>query len=177
VQLLQGKEFDDLFRNFRSTAFHLEVQDSYHTPNESGPFELFLNGETDDFAWHQPWLDLVRDVTASGRSITRARVVTVPHVVYTRWGLTVARHNIDAGEDIRYLPRHLVDPTELTTDDWWLFDDRTVVFTVFEPTGRFSGGAASADPVIVEHCRTVRDVVWQRAIAHADYVTSEYTNA
>ncbi|HEX7660632.1 MAG TPA: hypothetical protein VF444_14255 [Pseudonocardiaceae bacterium] len=174
MQLLQGEAFDDLFRQFRETAFHLEVQDSYHTPDEAGPFELFLAGQPDDFAWLQPWLDLVRTTTAAGKRITRARVVTVPHVDYTRWGLAVARHNIEAGEDIRYLPRHVVDPAELTTDDWWLFDDERVVFTVFEPTGRFAGGASTTDPAIVARCRAVHEQVWNTAIPHAEYLTSEY---
>jgi hypothetical protein len=31
VELLQGEAFDGLFRAFDRSAFHLEVQDSYHT--------------------------------------------------------------------------------------------------------------------------------------------------
>lgn len=177
MELLQGEAFEDLFRAFRRQAFHLEVQDSYRTPDESGPFQLFLSGEPDDFAWHRPWLKLVREVTGTGKCIRRARVVTVPHVDYTRWGLTVAPQNIAAGEDIRWLPRHLADANNLGSDDYWLFDDVTVVFTVFEPSGRFAGGAATTDPVIVERCRTVRDRVWDAAIPHDQYSVSDYTRA
>lgn len=177
MELLQDEAFDVLFHSFARTAFHLEVQDSYHTPDEAGPFELFLMGQEDDFAWHQPWLNLVRNVTASGKSIRRVRVATVPHVDYTRWGLTVAPHNIAAGEDLRWLPRHLIDAAALTTDDYWLFDDDRVVFTVFEPGGRFAGGAATTDPTIVSYCREVRDRVWAAAIPHSEYVDSEYVSA
>jgi len=170
VELLHGGAFDKLFRDFDSDAFHLEVRDTYHTPEESGPFHLFLTGQPDDLAWHQPWLDLVREVTTGGRTVRRARVVTVPHGDYTRWGLVIAPHNIAAGENIRWLPRHLIDPGDLTADDYWLFDDARVVFTVFEPDGRFAGGAATTDPTIVERCRAVRDRVWHAAIPHARYV-------
>jgi hypothetical protein len=104
-------------------------------------------------------------------------VVTVPHGDYTRWGLTVAKHNIGAGEDIRWLPRHLIEPEELTSDDYWLFDDERVVFTVFEPGGQFVGGAATTDPTMVARCREVRDRVWQTAIPHEKYVDSEYVSA
>src|SRR5262249_46252663 len=96
MELLQGGACDDLFRRFERTAFHLELQDSYHTPEEVGPFSLYLHGEPDDFAWHQPWLTLVREATRAGRRITRARIASVPHGDYTRWGLTVARLNIEA---------------------------------------------------------------------------------
>ena len=177
MELLQGEAFNDLFRTFKHHAFHLELQDAYHTPDEIGPFGLFLTGKPDDFAWLQPWLALVQEVTDAGKTITRARVVTVPHVDYTRWGLSVARHNIAAGENIRWLPRHLIDPNELTTDDYWLFDDDWVAFTVFEPGGRFAGAAATRDPGIVNHCMTVRDRVWDTAIPHGLYVISEYTSA
>jgi hypothetical protein len=162
------------FRRFSADAFHLEVQDSYHTPDETGPFQLFLSGQPDDFAWHQPWLRLVREVTGADKCIRRARVVTVPHGDYTRWGLTVAPHNIAAGEEIRWLPRHHISPDDPTSDDYWLFDDSLVVFTVFEPSGRFAGGAATTDPAILARCRVVRDRVWKLAISHNDYVDSEY---
>ena len=177
MELLQGEAFDDLFRTFAHDAFHLEVQDSYHTPEEAGPFDLFLNGKVDDFEWHQSWLSLVRSVTAEGKKIRRARVVTVPHVDYTRWGLEVAEHNIEAGEDIRWLPRHLVSPDSLTADDFWLFDDARVVFTIFEPGGRFAGGAVTVDRVIADHCRTVRDRVWRAGIPHHEYASAEHATA
>lgn len=174
MELLQGKAFDDLFRTFNHRAFHLEVQDSYYTPEEASPFYLFLTGQTDDFTWHRPWLNLVREATGTGKHIRRARIVTVPHVDYTRWGLTVAEHNIAAGEDIRWLPRHLINSTDLSNDDYWLFDDDQVVFTVFEPDGRFAGGAATTDLTVVEYCRTVRERVWQAAIPHSEYIVSQY---
>src|SRR5256884_7764301 len=159
MELLQGEAFDNLFRTSDRSAFHLELQDSYHTPEEAGPFDLFLAGKPDDFAWHQPWLALVREATRKGKTITRARVVTVPHVDYTRWGLAVAPLNIEAGEEIRWLPRHLISADDLTSDDYWLFDEERVVFTVFEPGGRFAGGASTTDPTIVGRCITVRDNV------------------
>ena len=113
-------------------------------------------------------------MTAAEKQITRARIVTVPHVPYTQWGLAVAPLNIAAGEDIRWLPRHLAQDIDLTADDYWLFDNEIVVFTIFEPDGRFAGGASTTDPRIVRYCREVHDAVWQRAIPHERYVASEY---
>lgn len=167
-----GEPFDNLFHRFERTAFHLEVEDAYHTPEETGPLKLFLDGRPDDFAWHRPWLKLIEEITRAGRSVTRVRVVTVPHVAYTRWGLSVAPLNIAAGEDIRWLPRHLASDIELPPDDFWLFDDDRVVFTVFEESGRFAGGVETVDPDIAKRCRKLRDEGWARAIPHATYVAS-----
>lgn len=170
MQLVQDEAFDQLFRSFARSAFHLEVEDTYRTPDEAGPLAAFLAGRPDDLHWHRAWLDLVRDVVSGGRSVARVRVVTVPHVDYTQWGLTIAPHNIAAGEDVRWLPRQLVAGDELTTDDFWLFDDERVAFTVFEPDGRFAGGATTEDPVIVDRCRRARDRAWDLAIPHERYV-------
>ena len=172
MELLQGDAFFHQFQVFTRRAFHLEVQDSYHTPDEAGPFAAFLAGEPDDLAWHRPWLDLVQDVTGSGRAVSRVRVVTEPHVDYTRWGLSIAPHNIAAGEDIRWLPRDHDDAVDLPADDFWLLDDDRVMFTVFEPTGSFAGGALTTDERIVAHCRSVRDRLWSAAVPHDEYVSS-----
>jgi hypothetical protein len=169
MRLLQGAAFDDLFRSFERSAFHLEVEDAYHTPEESEPFQAFLERRPDDYGWHQPWLELVRECTRNGKRIERVRIVTEPHGDYTRWGLTIAPLNIEAGEDIRWLPRHLTVGLVLTADDFWLIDGNRVVFTVFEPGGRFAGGAETTDPVMVNRCRRVRDEVWAVAVAHDGY--------
>ncbi|ONM50488.1 hypothetical protein B0T44_17225 [Nocardia donostiensis] len=171
MQLVQDESFNDLFRSCQREAFHLEVQDTYETPEESEPLRKFLNGEHDDYEWFQPWLDHVRYVTGRGVAIRRARVVSEPHTEYTRFAKAVARFNANAGEDVRYLPRHMISVDELTTDDWWLFDDALVAFTVFEPSGRWAGGAVSTDPRMVEYCRAVKERVWARAVPLREYTT------
>lgn len=171
MKLLKDEDFDNLFRTFNRTAFHLELKDSYHVPEEAGPFELFLAGKPDDFSWHQPWLSLVREATQAGKIMTRIRVVTVPHSDYVRWGLTVAPLNIAAGEDIRWLPRHLANGIDFPMDDYWLFDGNRVVCTVFEDDGRFAGGVEASDPEIIEQCRKVHEQVWALAVPHDEYVS------
>ncbi|MGH3929231.1 MAG: DUF6879 family protein [Pseudonocardiaceae bacterium] len=171
MKLLKDEDFDSLFRTFDRVAFHLELKDSYHVPEEAGPFELFLAGQSDDFSWHKPWLRLVREATQARKKINRVRVVTVPHSDYVRWGLTVAPLNIEAGEDIRWLPRHLASGIDFPADDYWLFDDNRLVFTVFKDDGRFAGGAETADPEIIEQCRKVHEQVWALAVPHDEYVS------
>ncbi|MGW6702025.1 DUF6879 family protein [Nocardia sp. NPDC055049] len=170
--LLEGEAFDNLLRSARQEAFHLEVQDTYSTPDETQPFRDFLNGgPADDYSWLRGWLDLVEETATRGVAVRRARVVTVPHTDYTRWLLEVSYQNAAAGEQIRYLSRHDVDAAQLTVDDWWLFDRNSVAFTVFEPDGRWRGGAVTTDPRIVAYCVRVRDLVWEAAVPHSEYVT------
>lgn len=168
--LVQGEAFNDLFRAAKREAFHLEVKDNYY-PADYPPLVRFLAGEHDDYVWFQPWLDQVRETVGRGVAVNRARVVTTPHNDYTRYAKHVARLNVEAGEDVRYLSRHLVSPDELTTDDWWMFDDSVVAFTVFAPGehGCWLGAAVTTDPRIVEYVRAVRERVWSSAVPLPEY--------
>ncbi|MFJ9371496.1 DUF6879 family protein [Nocardia sp. NPDC101769] len=107
---------------------------------------------------------------AQGKVIRRVRVVSEPHTDYTRFALAVAPLNITAGEDVRYIPRHKIDEALLSGDDWWIFDDHLVAFSVFSPDGADEGLATTTDPVIAAHIRKVRDHVWPMAIPYADYI-------
>ncbi|MGW0177885.1 DUF6879 family protein [Nocardia sp. NPDC003345] len=166
--LTQDESFLDLFRQAEREAFHLEVKDNYYPPDYP-PLVRFLAGEAEGYEWFQPWLDHVKETTARGVAVNRARVVSVPHNDYTRYAMHVAKLNAEAGEEVRYLPRHLIAPDALTTDDWWLFDDSAVSFTVFEPGGRWVGGAVTTDPGIVAYIRAVKERVWSMAVPLREY--------
>jgi hypothetical protein len=151
-------------------AFHLELKDAYNVEAEDEPFRRWLHGEPDDYGWHADWANFVRQVTAAGVLVQRARVVSVPHTDYTRWGLDVSRLNIKAGEDIRYLRRDLATGIEFPEDDFWLLDDDRLILSVFSPDGRTGGFARPSAPEMLRQCIAVRDQVWERAIPYAQYV-------
>nr|WP_245713511.1 DUF6879 family protein [Nocardia vaccinii] len=138
-------------------------------PNESEPLRRFLDGEPDDNLWFEPWGQLVRTTASRGVAVTRVRVVTVPHVDYQRWLLTLTALNAEAGEDIRYLPRH--EAGDVPLDDFWLLDDQRVVFNLVDENGRAVGASAmTIDPRIAEQCRQVKERLWKLATPYAEYV-------
>jgi hypothetical protein len=154
----------------RKRAFHLELRDAYHVGSEDEPFGRWLRGEPDDYAWHADWLGFVREATAAGVHVQRVRLATIPHSDYVRFGLDVSPLNIKAGEDIRYLPRHLAEGIGLPDEDYWLLDDDTLILSVFSPDGRTGGFARPSAPALLRQCVAVRDQVWERAIPYAQYV-------
>ena len=157
--MLTDEEFYALLRDFKRTAFHLEMRDSYGLDSEEGPFQRFLRGEPDDYAWHAPWLEIVRAATAAGKEVTRARIVTVPHSAYTRWSLANAPLNIEAGEDIRWLPRQDAGNVDLPAQDFWLLDDERVIWTPFDAEGRYLGSYEEHNPQRIAQCRTAHEGV------------------
>ncbi|WP_232535177.1 DUF6879 family protein [Nocardia terpenica] len=160
----------ELLRECRHEAFHLEVRDQYSVPGEDEPFQRFLNGEHFGYReWFQDWSQFVQELTARQVSVSRLRVVTVPHSDYQRWSLTIAPMNVEAGEDVRYLPRHQAG--RVPPDDFWLIDNKIVVFSLADKDGRSPGGAAvSTDPEIVAYCQRTRKRLWELAIPLAEYV-------
>ncbi|MGY2113433.1 DUF6879 family protein [Nocardia gipuzkoensis] len=157
-----------LFRDCKSEAFHLEVKDAYAVPTESDRFRRFLAGEPALPDEHKNrWNDLVEETTGRGVTVSRVRVVTMPHTDYHRWLLSVTDTNTAAGEDIRYVPRHLAG--EVPPDDWWLIDNERVVYNLINENGKPAGLAVTTDPGIVGYCRSVKQRLWDLATPCAEY--------
>jgi len=155
-----------------SRAWHVELRDTYTVESEDEPFERFLSGTVDDYSWLSEWRDFVAEVTGAGVQVQRARVVTVPHSPYTRWGLTVAAMLAAAGEEIRYLDRDHTVGISLPDEDFWVLDDDRLILSVFSADGRQGGFSSTADPQLLERCLAVRDQVWACAVPYPDYVAS-----
>jgi hypothetical protein len=169
MESLTYDEFKDLVRASKR-AWHVEFRDAYNVAIEDEPFRRFRAGEYDSYEWLDEWLQFIREVTEAGVTVQRVRLVSVPHGDYTRWGLVVAPHNIEAGEEIRYLPRSMAADLDLPSEDYWLLDDNVLVLSVFSGGGRTGGFARETDSRLVAHCRLVRDQIWPRAIPYAEYV-------
>lgn len=95
-QVLGGDPFDELLNEAVSSAFHLETGDDYLAETESESLRRWREDETRDPGgeWFRPWTDQVRRMTDRGVTIQRARVVSEPHTVYTRYllGSCPAQH-------------------------------------------------------------------------------------
>lgn len=165
---LAGADFNQLFTSFDHSAFRLETRDSYAGVSyEIEPLHRFLAGEPDDLRWLEPWLKTIRDLTGQGKRVSRVRVVTEPHTDFVSFSLRNCAANIQAGEDIRYLPRH--DAGGLPGYDFWLFDSSRLYMMHFDERNDFSGAEEIADPpTILRHCYW-RDAAWHYAISYETY--------
>ncbi len=162
-------EFDALFEDFGSECLHLETRDSYGTQPEIAPFAKWAVGEPDDLEWLQDWCGTLRRGTARGKVFRRACVVSEPLSDYQRWAHSVTSPLVEAGEDIRWVPRRLVSSIAFPGNDFYLIDGHKVVFL------HYSGNGATQDIVVstkrsdVELCRSAFEAVWELAVTHGDY--------
>jgi len=157
------------FSAFQSEALHLEMRDSYGTEAELPHLAKWLRGEPDDPAWLEPWFATVRAARQAGRAFRRARIVSEPVSDYQRWVLEDSHLFVDAGEDIRWVPRRLVSTIPLPGNDFWLFDDQLVIFLIFAGNGLVVDRLATTDPSAIALCRTAFESVWPLAIPDRDY--------
>jgi hypothetical protein len=163
------EEFSAHFTSFQREAIHLEMRDSYGTAIEIPHLRKWEAGEPDDTDWLQPWFDLVRTGTRAGKVFRRARIVSEPISDYQKWVLTDTHLYVEAGEDIRWVPRRRVSTVALPGNDFWLFDDEVVIFLIFAASGLVMDRHRTTDHAAIELCRTSFEEVWKLSIPTSEY--------
>ena len=160
--------FAELLAATDASVIRFEMRDSYDQ-TEQGFAEWKATGETGAYDWGDH-LDVIRTAAARGVTIRRVRVVSEPLSDYLRWEHACTTVNIEAGEDIRWLPRTKAADLMLPGADCFVFDHRVVRWNFQRGDGTNPRHYTfSSDP------RTIRDIVaafelaWNRATPHADY--------
>jgi hypothetical protein len=166
---LNYDEFNALFTEFEREAIHLEMRDAYGTEIELPHMNKWAAGEPDDLAWLRPWCDLVRDGVRNGKSFRRVHVVSEPLSDYQRWSHGIMQPHIDAGSQVRWMPRRQVSSIAFPGNDFWMFDDRLVVFHHYAGSGEIIDFTTSTDLADLRLCRSAFDAVWPLATPHSEY--------
>lgn len=164
------EDLNDLCRGIEQSFVHLETRDSYGTEVELPHMAKWRRGELDDFAWLEWWLEMLRGHRSAGRTCRRARVVSEPLSDYQRWTMSHAAKFIDAGEEIRYVPRPRLTEVNLPgSGDFYVFDDQTVLFLHYAGDGTNAFFEVADDPRIVRACAEAFEQVWKLATPFVEY--------
>lgn len=165
---LSNEESRALFRDFERSAFRLETVQTYTMPREQPSFAKFLAGEPKPADHNADWHERVRAIVSSGRTMQRVKVVRRPLSDYLRYQFAwTLPGNIAAGEDYRVLD--LTDhELGLPKQDFWLFDDATVLRLNYNPDGTLRDREL-ADPSELDQYRRWRDVALAEAVPFGEY--------
>ncbi|WP_329105466.1 hypothetical protein OG792_32705 [Micromonospora sp. NBC_01699] len=150
------------------SACHLELRDVY-TPDDPD-WLAWQAGDRFNPAerWHE-WHGLIKETTARGVLIRRARIVSEPVTDYVVFEYDVTEaHNIAAGESVRWLSRSQASDLLVPPADFWVIDD-TVVFNHFDGFGNWGGEEVRDDPDLARRLVEAFNAVWERAMPHDAY--------
>lgn len=174
MQPISEQERDKFLTTFHREALHLEMRDVYATDIEKDRFATWLAGEALDpaaeAAWWQPWFGLMKRNTDAGKTLRRLRIVSEPVSDYIRFEWLDAAQLVRAGEDVRWLPRRKASTLLLPGNDFWMFDQQTVVFTHFSGDGHVLDHEITTDPTILTQCAETFELAWRIAIPHHAYI-------
>ncbi|MFE7531768.1 DUF6879 family protein [Kitasatospora sp. NPDC057542] len=169
---LNVPDFDQLMHSAQHSAIHLEMRDSYGVPDEEQAVERFRETGKSDLDpeseyWHE-WTAMVRKATMRGVAVRRARIVSEPVTLYTRYLHAMTPVNIAAGEDVRWLPRHNTSDLALPGNDFWAFDGHAVRFNHFTGDGDWAEPRTSytEDAAVARLCVSAFEAVWERGTPH-----------
>lgn len=161
---LDGDEWQAYFRDFKRSAFRLEVHQTYTMPAEAETVRAFLAGEPMPEGFNASWHRTVRDHAVAGRTMTRAKIVRRPLTPYSRYLFEwCVPGNVAAGENYQ-----IVDVTErpnpgLPDQDFWLFDEATVVHLDYRADGTQINRELMRDPDIDRYLAW-RDLALESAV-------------
>jgi hypothetical protein len=123
-------------------------------------------------SWWHPWHEVIIGATRDrGVRIRRARIVSEPVSEYIRFEYDLTFPNILTGEEVRWLPRRRASDLLLPGNDFWVFDDRVVLWNHFTGEGEVApdGRETTEDPAQVKVCAAAFESVWDRAVPHGKY--------
>jgi hypothetical protein len=170
VTPVTDEEFEQLLEaGFEREAVHLETRDAYGTEVQLPYLARWAAGEPDDLEWLGGWCATLRGHARARRSVRRARIVSEPLSDYQRWSRSIAGPMVQAGEDIRWVPRSRVSSIGMPGNDFYLFDDRLAVFLLYAGNGLAAGKVSSTDPADLRLCRSAFEAVWQLSVPHREY--------
>ncbi|GAA4909187.1 DUF6879 family protein [Streptomyces coeruleoprunus] len=134
------KSLGELFDSFEREAFRLEVRADYSGSGSVDAYHAFLSGQPQPDDYNEDWISELRAHTESGRRIYRVHVLSRPLTPYLRfelgWGY---RKNATGGEEFFILDT-TGKPNPLDgVEDFWLFDEQTVVVMHYDGAGVVTG--------------------------------------
>ncbi|WP_330458059.1 hypothetical protein OIB37_14825 [Streptomyces sp. NBC_00820] len=169
---LKVPSFEELLDSASVSALHLEMRDTYAVTEEAEDVALWRSGAwvlEDGRRTLADWLALVERTVARGVVVRRARIVSEPVTEYIRYEHALTPLNLEAGEDVRWLPRRQALGIAVPANDFWLIDGRTVRFNHFTGEGEAAEPEMSEDPAIAALCASAFGDVWKRALEHHEF--------
>ncbi len=168
MESISASERQEMISRISHEALHLELRDRYAMDTEI--LARWKAGERDEvLASVKPWCDEVRAGVAAGKTYRRASVVSEPLSEYQRFCIEANAVKVEAGEDIRIVPRRLLSAIAVPGNDFWLLDRQVVVFGIFSGDDERVDIQRTAEPAVVDFCLRAFESIWAQGTPQPEY--------
>ncbi|MFC4048272.1 DUF6879 family protein [Actinomadura syzygii] len=106
---------------------------------------------------------------AAGVEMRRIKAISEPVSEYMRGAYEFSSQLVEAGEDIRWLPRRLASSLFLPGNDMFVIDGAFVMFNLHGGEDAPAGQQWDDVPALVAQCREAFEAAWAVAVPHKDY--------
>jgi hypothetical protein len=163
--------FGDLFDTFEREVFRLETLQVYTVDHEAEALAAFMAGQPAP-PLPEPylaWRRRMAEQTLAGKRWYRVHIVDRPLTDYVRWEFLAYLDSAKVGQETYIADRDTHPDLAKLTEDFWLFDDETVVRMRYDDEGRPLVHTRAAAEDLDEYLHR-RDVAMQHAIPLDDYL-------
>jgi len=177
------EEFNDLFDQFRVSAWRLEARQRYTSPGEDDRIRAWREGKPrpERSVRTSPWLRRVAVSTAQGRQWGRVHVVQHPLSEYLRYEMFGYVESAAAGEEIRIADQAASPELGVLGPDFWLFDGGTdgarAVLMHYDDDGRLAEYEPTSASAALAECYRVQNLVLAHSVPLNAYLAAAGADA
>ncbi len=168
MELISVSRRNELIDAATVSSLKIELRDDYAV--DSATFQAWQNGDTEAVdAVIDEWTADIRAARARGRHGRRIKVVSEPLSPYHRFTYAISGAGVQAGEDLRWLPRRLTSTLALPGNDFMVLDGNTVVVNVLDGVNKRAEIQFFDEPDVVKFCSDAFEAAWPLAVPHEQY--------
>ena len=132
-------DLSQLLENYIDSAFRLETLPMYNVADEQDAIAFFNKNGALPEGHNKTWASEIRRNVASGKTMKRLWLLTLPLTEYEQFELVAYKTNREAGEQIRCLNHSEFKPVQ----DFWAFDNEWIARMIYDDTGAWHGAEVS----------------------------------
>ena len=150
------QQFNLLFSTFEKSAFRLQNFPSYSSVEGLKEYERFAAGELFPMRNDLAMENTIKEAVKSGKKMSRVQILPEILTPYLKFEIEWRYpFSVDAGEEVKFLlPRKCENLELLSNKDFWLLDDKVLVWMNYNADGHFEGiveGTVDETPLAVQY--------------------------
>lgn len=169
------KQFSSAWEKARKSIFRLELLPLYNVPGDWECYQKFLTGEN-YIAELKGWFNKLKITIEKDVKTERVRVFDPPVNDYIKYEIDAWRFSDKAGDKIFFLDlksyKSIIKNLQIEPEDFWLFDDSTLIIFHYDATGAFIGEENIGDKELIKNYAELKYNLLNNAVPYKEFIKS-----